>query len=209
MKATVLLLNRDMGTGHSPTIVQTWLGKKVGVSKYDPRYNCHSCELTLEDYEKHAKSLMQAAHVALRRWEPHFVVEDEAPKDWSYDGHIWFNDTALLRERAEAIEAWENGEPVEKWTGSEWLPLESQTAFFFDRRYRKAVNKPEVLVDVAETGSAWNNGDGVLHSEITIKTHHLTLKKIAREEGVDISGCATPQEKVDAILANRQKLQPA
>lgn len=46
------------------------------------------------------------------------------------------NDPAQLRERADAIDANKRGEPTDKWRNGEWIPLEEQSAFFFDRRYR-------------------------------------------------------------------------
>lgn len=46
------------------------------------------------------------------------------------------NNPARLRERADAIDAWNAGRPVDKFIDGEWIQIEEQTAFFFDRRYR-------------------------------------------------------------------------
>lgn len=46
------------------------------------------------------------------------------------------NNPARLRERADAIEAWDAGNPVDKFIDGNWIQIEDQTAFFFDRRYR-------------------------------------------------------------------------
>lgn len=46
------------------------------------------------------------------------------------------NSPYRLRERADAIDAWIAGGPVDKFVDGKWIELESQTAFFFDRRYR-------------------------------------------------------------------------
>lgn len=59
--------------------------------------------------------------------------------DVSFDWNV--NDPTHLRERAEAILAWDEGKPVEKWTGDEWILIEDQTAFFFERRYRAALRQ--------------------------------------------------------------------
>lgn len=47
-----------------------------------------------------------------------------------------FNSPPLLRQRADAIEARVRGEPTDKYIDGKWLPIEEQTAFFFDTRYR-------------------------------------------------------------------------
>lgn len=52
------------------------------------------------------------------------------------------NDPSRLRERADAIEAWESGRPVDKFCDGEWIQIEEQTAFFFDRRYRARPTTP-------------------------------------------------------------------
>lgn len=46
------------------------------------------------------------------------------------------NNPARLRERADAIDAWNAGHPVDKFIDGKWIQIEEQTAFFFDRRYR-------------------------------------------------------------------------
>lgn len=76
---SVLLVNREMTIVHAPCLVQGINGEKIGVSKFSPKHSCHVLELTPEAYEKAAKPLMQACHIALRRWEPHFVF-DEVPE---------------------------------------------------------------------------------------------------------------------------------
>jgi hypothetical protein len=46
------------------------------------------------------------------------------------------NNPPRLRERADAIDAWNAGNPVDKFIEGKWIQLEEQTAFFFDQRYR-------------------------------------------------------------------------
>lgn len=46
------------------------------------------------------------------------------------------NNPSRLRERADAIDAWNAENPVDKFIDGEWIKIEGQTAFFFDRRYR-------------------------------------------------------------------------
>lgn len=84
----ILLINREMTIVHAPCLVQGISGEKIGVSKFSPKHSCHVLELTPEAYEKAAKPLMQACHIALRRWEPHFVFEPLPKKVQDYwDGY--------------------------------------------------------------------------------------------------------------------------
>lgn len=64
------------------------------------------------------------------------VTSDEPnPVFCEVDIHL-LNNPARLRERADALDAWNAGSPVDKFVDGEWVQIESQTAFFFDRRYR-------------------------------------------------------------------------
>lgn len=53
------------------------------------------------------------------------------------------NNPIRLRERAEAIDAWNSGNPVDNFVDGEWIQIEDQTAFFFDRRYRARPPAPQ------------------------------------------------------------------
>lgn len=63
------------------------------------------------------------------------VATDPEPRKCTVDINL-LNNPERLRERADAIEAANRGEPVDKWCDGAWIQLESITAFFFDRRYR-------------------------------------------------------------------------
>jgi hypothetical protein len=76
----VLLINRAMGHGSPCTLVQGWNGEQIGFSQFNPKYSCHTCEITVDEYNKVAESLSRASHIAMRLWEPHFVVE-QIPKE--------------------------------------------------------------------------------------------------------------------------------
>lgn len=105
---SVLLVNREMTIVHAPCLVQGINGENIGVSKFSPKHSCHILELTPEAYEKHAKVLMQACHIALRRWEPHFVFEPLPKKVQEYwDG---YNDGLDGKTHAE-------GEPIARQIG--------------------------------------------------------------------------------------------
>ena len=75
MKTHVVLLNRALGSSHGATKVTGKNGEWVGNSQYNPAYNCHSIELSVEEYEKIASALSAASHLPLRVWEVHFVGE--------------------------------------------------------------------------------------------------------------------------------------
>lgn len=62
-------------------------------------------------------------------------TNETTPKECLVDTSL-LNDPDRLRERAEAIEAWNKNLPVDKYDDGQWIEIESQTAFFFDRRYR-------------------------------------------------------------------------
>jgi hypothetical protein len=69
-------------------------------------------------------------------------IIDDAPVTCSVDVSL-LNDPARLRERADALDAFERGEPVDKRCDGKWIELESQTEFFYDRRYRA---RPQVRI---------------------------------------------------------------
>lgn len=51
-------------------------GEVLGHSKFDGTKSFHTLEMSLEDYEKNAQSIAGVSHLAMRNWEPHFVIED-------------------------------------------------------------------------------------------------------------------------------------
>ena len=63
------------------------------------------------------------------------MIEEPTPITCLVDISL-INDPDRLRERADAIEAWKENRPVDKYCDGQWIPLETQTEFFFDRRYR-------------------------------------------------------------------------
>lgn len=129
---SVLLINREMTIVHAPCLVQGISGEKVGVSKFSPKHSCHILELTPEAYEKNAKALMQACHIALRRWEPHFVFEEvpekvrefwdgynagmdgkELQDEASYETRLGHESAAVKPQMSEATEAMFESEHIE------------------------------------------------------------------------------------------------
>ena len=88
MKAHILLINRGLTYVNQPQIVQGINGERIGVSQFDPPRSCHTLKLAPADYEKHAQTIIGTAHLAMQKWEPHFVVEPVPPavKDFE-DGY--------------------------------------------------------------------------------------------------------------------------
>jgi len=81
-KYAVQLINRDMTWNTPPRSVQDRNGVLIGHSKYNPAFRCHSLvkPLTLEQYEKCADKIAECWHLAMRRWQPRFIViEEDAP----------------------------------------------------------------------------------------------------------------------------------
>lgn len=64
---------------------------------------------------------------------------DDTPETNTFNCEVdisLLNNPSRLRERADAIDAWNAGNPVDKYIDGHWIQIEEQTAFFFDRRYR-------------------------------------------------------------------------
>lgn len=221
MKNHVILLNRGLGSCHQSQIVQGYGGEFVGNSRYDSRFNCHSVTITNERYEQIAASLSQAQHIALRRWEPHFVVEQEVTEiahfrqgyDAGLDARGCIDSEGALMPFSPA---WHAGYQAAQGTlqipeSHEVLADVSETCSFEHDSVAGGFSRIGQEECLTREGQQQHNAllNKPSFIEITERTHHLTLKKIARQEGADISACVTPAEKVAAILANRQKLQPA
>lgn len=234
MKAIVILLNRSLQGFDAPQYVQGLNQEQIGISKFDTRYGCHSLTLSLEDYEKYATSIAGCSHLAMRRWEVHFVPDvapdavkqfadgyalgiDGAPEPAGMTGHFEYGFTAGLFEHA-AAEAQKKRAADE----SEQKRLEEELKAS-ELVFKQKPSIPEIpVVNPLITGSGdYANAvkamtparePGADFPEVAIHNTDLNvpffkLNKIAKEEGVDLTGCEGVQQIRAAIAKHR--LQPA
>lgn len=68
--------------------------------------------------------------------------ENPTPTECSVDTSL-LNDSVRLRERADALDAYNAGRPVDKFADGKWIELEEQSVFFYDDRYRARPTPPD------------------------------------------------------------------
>lgn len=71
----VLLYNRNLTSVCAPQLVTGSNGQIIGTSKFDQSRSFHTLELNLEAYEVNARAISETSHLAMRKWEPHFVMD--------------------------------------------------------------------------------------------------------------------------------------
>lgn len=234
MNASVVLLNRSLAGFDAPQYVQGLNQEQIGISKFDTKYGCHSLTITLEQYEKFAKAIAECSHLAMRRWEPHFVVEplpEAVQKFWDgYNlGLAGFPKPSILESPEStgidhgAIAYWQDREQKEEEAAlaalrvPDTFPTAVIIAAAQDLKkagvemhdfnplitgsgdYANAVKsmtppkEPEFEIDTAR------NAD--------LNVPFFSLKKIAKNENVDISVCENVEQIRAAITKHR--FQPA
>lgn len=174
----VLLLNRDMGSCHQPTLIQGWGGEQIGVSRYSTKHNCHIFDMPVDAYNKVAQSLMRASHIALRRWEPQFV-EETVPD--------------AVREFWDGWNAGMDGHPENY----------SSMAGYFESGFRGAFLDSNPNLSKEKGAKKLVFGDIPEPEPVTAQTHHKTLERIARDESIDLSGIHGTAAKAQAIIEAR------
>lgn len=229
---TVLLKNRAMTICSPPTLVQGWGGEQLGTSRYLPAHNCHILEIPVEMYNKFAETLMKGAHLPMRKWEPQFIEEptpDAVREFWDgykagMDGHpenfssmvgyfeMGFRSAFLEGNPDISKEVYRFPSPDSKpmpdavrefwdgWnSGMDGGPLPAKTSIYFDNG--------------AAFGASHEDSKYVAPEDepelITAETHHKTLERIARDEGIDLSGIHGAANKAAAINAARATKLPA
>lgn len=217
---SVLLINREMTIVHAPCLVQGISGEKVGVSKFSPKHSCHILELTPEAYDKNAKALMQACHIALRRWEPHFVFEEVPEKVREFwDGYNAGMDGEDSKEEASFEWSMGRSAAMEKELTSllesdqENVPaptgrMQAMESLRTAPMAGDLMGAPDTFptATIAECGSKLKEMaglDGIHLPPVTAETKYWSLMKIAKMEGADLSKCKTNAERAKAINENR------
>lgn len=187
MKVKVVLYNRNLTSVCAPQMVTGARGEVLGHSKFDGTKSFHTLEMPLEDYEKNAQSIAGVSHLAMRNWEPHFVVE-------GYDlltGNT-INISEKLRE-AEIPVAPMPGIPQAKYPEP---PKVADVKPMPEPRNPDTYSAPPPFVPT--------------QAKDDLSVPFFSLKKIAAQEGVDISE-AEGMDGIRALIrkAREAKLQPA
>lgn len=207
MPSFCLLINRDMGSCHQPTLIQGWGGEQIGVSRYSTKHNCHIFEMPVDAYNKVAQSLMRASHIALRRWEPQFV-EETVPD--------------AVREFWQGYKAGMDGKMPENasvccdrgyWAALAYADAMVEIPLMFPGRIpatgiteiERAYDAP--ISELAAQYSPQNYLQSAIEvtEPVTAQTHHKTLERIARDESIDLSGIHGTAAKAQAITEARSK----
>lgn len=233
MNAHVILLNRALGCGHQPQKVQGIGRETVGDSHYDPKFGCHSITLPLEAYEKIAKPLA-ATFGPLRTWEVHFVAElVPEPVRVFWDGFAAGRAGASLRDEGPPI--WNEGvlfgmlfepnaqaELMIAKEGARMREALSHSADILDPQKMPDEGSPDSLGEIIQRTTesllaedlerSGNEFDDIQARElppVDAKTPFFLLRKIAKEEGLDIESAdwkdADNAGRAAAIIANRQR----
>lgn len=157
-------------------MVQGARGEPLGVSRFDGTKSFHTLKLSLEDYEKNAQSIAGVSHLAMRNWEPHFVIEDGAVEP-----------------------VVEPEIPVVPMAG---IPVAKEP------EHPKVDAKPMPEPRHPDTFSAPPPSYEPAKSDLDVP--YFSLKKIAKNEGVDISE-AEGTDHIKALIRKKreEKLQPA
>lgn len=197
----VVLTNSSIGITVSTVAVCGHSGKRYGHSIYSDKYRCHTIEMTPEEYETAADDLSRGWHKALCKWVPHFVQgaasnvvtpeNNEALRLICMESARKLSSediTAIAREHgliitAVPIEVPPAGAPVVQVLNVHSDPPMAAIATRF-------------ITNAA--ASAVASGE--------LPTKYLSLCKMARDEGIDISALPRKGEAVRAaILTHRQQ----
>lgn len=197
----VRLLNRAMTICSPPTLVQGWGGEQLGTSRYSPAHNCHILELPVEMYNRFAESLMKGAHQFMRRWEPQFI-EEPMPD--------------VVREFWDGYKAGMDGHPENFSSMVGYFEMGFRSAFLegnpdiskevYRFEAEEGAEESEVMEkpDTFPTAVLMEAGRKLREcAVIDENTHHKTLERIARDEGIDLTGIHGAANKAAAINAAR------
>lgn len=218
MNTHVLLVNRYMTIVTGPQRIQTFDGVFLGISAFDKAHSCHTLKLPLDVYEKHAKGLMDAAHLAMRKWEAHFVAgEVPEPVRQFWDGYNAGMDSGN-QQFSEDVN-WSAGyvaalKPEPMFEEEETAPQEKidDSIRYEGENLRVGIERVGQEEKMKLEGQAIGGVDTLTITQTTTVCANdldgkpfFSLKKIAKDEGVDISECEDNAAIKLAILTNRAK----
>lgn len=194
MKATVLLLNRARRGGDPSQKVSGQGGVFVGDSRYNPKYDCHTIEISLEQYEKVARALSAWNYRPLCNWEAHFIVEQEVapteiPKSVQefWDGY---------RAQMENPDATHEGDTA----------FQSGVQIAFDEQLIAEKERTEKPAEHPRYDAGTVPGSDFSFPPVDEAMPFFTLAKIARMEGLNIVGLPDGKARIAAIVANRERI---
>lgn len=194
MKATVLLLNRARRGGDPSQKVSGQGGVFVGDSRYNPKYDCHTIEISLEQYEKVARALSAWNHRPLCNWEAHFIVEQEsAPAEIPKAVQEFWDGYKAQMENPDATN-----------DGSECFRTGVQIAWDEQLIAEKERTKKPTEQPRYDAGSA--PGSDFSFPPVDETMPFFTLAKIARMEGLNIVGLPDTAARLEAIQKNRERI---
>lgn len=214
MNTHVLLINRYLTIVTGPQRIQTFDGVFLGVSAFDKAHSCHTLKLPMDVYEKNAKGIMDAAHLAMRKWEAHFVAgEVPEPVKQFWDGYNAGMDSGNQQFSDDV-----------NWSAGYVAALKPEPVFEEPKiALSENIDEPmqfepkaEVVISEAkgiEMGEAVGGVDTLTITQIkTVSANDLdgkpffSLKKIAKDENVDISECdGIPAIKLAILNSRAQK----
>lgn len=186
-KFIVVLTNAAHGITVGTVAVCGNSGKRYGHSQYSDKYRCHAIEMTPEEYEVACDDLARGWHKALCKWVPHFVEVAE--------NVITPENNEALREMVSTMAAKLTDADIRRIAQERGIilmtvPIETAAS----------ISIPHLSIgDPSDPARA-------METYQTLPTKYLSLCKLARDEGVDISGLERKGEAVRAaILTHRQQ----
>lgn len=188
----VILANRSLGITAGTVSVSGHSRRHLGYSTYSDRWGCHVVELTLEDYEACIDDLSRNWHKSRGRWVPHFVEGDAVPSKVivTQESH------AGLREMITNLASKLTDDDIRRIANERGIIL---TVTVIDNHADQGSTIP--IPQLASVGDTVSTGE--------LPTKYLSLCKIAREEGVDISGLERKGEAVRAAILNHRQQKAA
>lgn len=196
-KFIVVLTNTSHGITVGTVAVCGNSGKRYGHSQYSDKYRCHAIHMTLEEYRIAKDDLARGWHKALCKWVPDFIKVEET--EVNAVNNPVLRDTAINWARQLSVAditaiAREHGLIITA------VPIEKEADQIQENRMDALI----ASVGAAAEPSSTPFSDGLEGSQLPTK--YLSLCKLARDEGVDISALPRTGEAVRAaILSHRQQ----
>lgn len=192
-KFIVVLTNAAHGITVGTVAVCGNSGKRYGHSQYSDKYRCHAIEMTLEEYRIAKEDLARGWHKAMCKWVPDFIKIEES--------EVNAVNNPVLRDTAIGWARQLSAEDITAIAREHGLII---TAVPIDPIQENRMDALIASVGAAAEPSSTPFSDGLEGSQLPTK--YLSLCKLARDEGVDISGLERKGEAVRAaILAHRQQ----
>lgn len=208
-KFIIVLTNASYGVTVGTVAVCGNSGKRYGHSTYSDKWRCHAIEMTLPEYEVACDDLARGWHKALCKWVPHFVEVQETV--------VTAQNNEALRETAIRWASQLSAEDIKQIAAEKHLiimavPIEglslSETVHFVKEGIEWNLSDksvPDQPLGAIATRFLTNAAANAVASG-EFPTKYLSLCKMARDEGIDISALPRTGEAVRAaILAHRQQ----